>query len=205
MNPKTGVPEDYAELFTAYFPLMRRIVSKAGIASEDTEDVAMDLLLKFIEKEGIDYYDPTRPTKFSSMLRGFTSTYVMQSRDKQMIRHRRFPWRLEAPISGDSKDTWADIQIDPLDFRLEITEDSVAVIAALKKARAILCARSEGSRDYAIFFDACIREGLLSDSLNRKLLQAELGLSAGTFRSMLWELRAVLRPLLDGVSHSNVA
>jgi DNA-directed RNA polymerase specialized sigma24 family protein len=197
LDAATGVPDDYKELFEAYFPIMCHIVYKAGIAKEDVEDVTMDLLIKFMEKDGIAYYDPGKATKFSSMLRGFTSTYVLDKRDRQEVRHRRNPWRLDAVDDLEL--------VDPLDSTFDYVETSVALQQVLREARRQLVTKSNAKRDYATFFDACMRHGLTLDRIDRAALEKELGLTASVTRRMLDEVRNVLRPLVVGLeAHSLV-
>lgn len=189
MDAATGQPRDYSELFETYFSIMCHIVYKSGIAKEDVEDVTMDLLIKFMEKDGINYYDPTKPTKFSSMLRGFTATYVQTNRDKQAVRHKRIPWRLEA---------LEDLQwVDPLECSLENVDTAISLQQVLVKARSMLAERKERNKDYAAFFDACVRHGLTEGRLDRDALQRELGLTTSITRRMLVEVRLTLRSLLD--------
>lgn len=159
MDSSTGQPGDYSELFEAYFPMMRGIVAKSGIAPYDVEDVAMDILARFIEKDGLNYFDPNRPqgkSKFKSMLGGFTATYVMQYRDKQMTRHRREPWRLDLPIVVAGKDTtWGAYNL-VVDGWIDSSEVSISIIASIRTARRILETKSHGKRDYGLFVDLCL-------------------------------------------------
>lgn len=211
MDLETGCPDDYSELFQTYFPMMRQIVYRSGIAQEDVQDVAMDILARFIEKDGIAYYDPHRlhdvgenpdiagaryrKAKFKGMLRGFTATYVMQYRDKQMVRHRREPWRLDKNLSEDGDMTWADSEAYSMDGVADV-EVSVVVVSAIKRSREILVERSTKKRDYGRFIDLAVANGLLDYKLDRKALQASLGISASTLTQMLNELRDIMRPLL---------
>ena len=213
MDPVTGCPDDYEELFVNYFPMMIGIVARSGIAPEDVEDVTMDILAKFIEKGGIAYYDPDRlndvgtdpdlpgpryrKAKFKGMLRGFTATYVMQYRDKQMIRHRFFPYRLEKSAGKDETGasvTFADLlpptePIEPLDI-------SVSIVHAIRTARETLVSKSTPTRNYAAYLDVAIEFGLLDGKINRRMVRETLGISESVEHSMLKETRGTLRPLL---------
>lgn len=121
ITSQTGAPRDYAELYEHYFPMIRSIVSKAGISNAEVEDVSMDLLTKFMEKDALSWYDPNllhdvgnrprlegerlRPAKFQGLLRRFCTLYVRQHLDKQALRSRREPHRLEDRV-GET--TWAE-------------------------------------------------------------------------------------------------
>lgn len=219
MDHETGCPDDYAELFKAYFPMMVGIVAQSGIQRHDVQDVAMDILARFIEKDGISYYDPDhlhdvgespdlpgarfRKAKFKGMLRGFTSTYVMQYRDKQMTRHKREPWRTETPvfIAGLREPmTWLELNFaETTTFEILDSEVSVSIRSALKKARELLTTKSTEFRDYPRFVDLCIEHGFFDGKINRKAIELELGVAGSTVAAMIQELRRVLRPLLTEV------
>lgn len=212
MDQETGCPEDYAELFEHYFPTMLSVVSAAGIEHRDVPDVAMDILARFIEMDGLNYYDPEklhdvgesprlpgarlRKAKFLSMLRGFTSTYVMQYRDKQIVRHRREPWRTETLVTSRDGETRTWLETHVLDGsydNLADVEVSVQIIRALKIARAVLIRRNTSTRDYGKLVDVCLRQGLLDGKIPQKTVSAELGVSTTTAKLMMGELRGALR------------
>lgn len=198
--------------------MMRQTIFRAGIASEDVQDVAMDILALFIEKDGINYYDAERlhdvgespdlpgdryrKAKFKGMLRGFTATYVMQYRDKQMTRHRREPWRLQATWAApharidNMPTTWEeheDYAVDPL----ADVEDAVVLVSAIRRTREILVERSTKKRDYARFIDLLVEHGCLDGRLDRRALQDALGISPSTLTQMINEMRGILRPMLS--------
>lgn len=222
MDAATGCPKDYAELYEAYFPMMRGVVARSGISPEDVEDVAMDILARFIEKDGISYYDPHRlhdvgespdlpgarfrKAKFKGMLRGFTATYVMQYRDKQMVRHRREPWRLETPVRnvGTQREvSWVEMTFsetpNPQDSILD-TEVSITLVRALKQARRQLEEHSTTFRDYPRFIDLCCNSGFMDGEVDRRAVASELGIGVSTVSSMLKVLRSTLDPLLAEVA-----
>lgn len=207
MDAATGLPGDYSELFDQYFPMMCGVVAKSGISHFDVEDVAMDILARFIQKDGLDYYDPgsAGKTKFKGMLRGFTATYVMQYRDKQMIRHRREPWRNEQPyVLAGKATTWGELHYRD-DYWMDACDVSRTIIDALKKARSILESKTVGKRDYSVFLDLCIKHGFLEGELDRMAIRKALGIGSSTLNVMLRELRATLRPLLVDAGVTSVA
>lgn len=220
MDPETGCPADYAELFEHYYPLMLKVVASAGIEYRDVPDVAMDILARFIEKDGIAYYDPDkvhdvgenpnipgarfRKAKFAAMLRGFTSTYVLQYRDKQIIRHRREPWRNEMPVYSKEGElrTWIEAHHESASYdNLADVEVSLQIVRALKRARQILIAEKDTpTRDYGRLVDVCLAHGVLEGKVTRKMVVAELGVSASTATHMLSDLRTTLKDLLQVVA-----
>lgn len=126
-NSQSGAPADYAELYENYFGLMKNIVRRAGINAGDVEDVAAEILCKFMEKDALQWYDPNHVTdvgdkpktegprlrapRFSNLLRTFTQLYVLQWLDKQRSLERREPsyFRLDAPVSSDDATTWGEV------------------------------------------------------------------------------------------------
>lgn len=215
MDSATGCPDDYAELFSAYFPMMKAVVAKSGIAHEDVEDVTMDVLARFIEKDGISYYDPDklhdvgespeipgarlRKAKFGAMLRGFTATYVLQYRDKQMVRHRRVPWRLDMPVVAvgtQREETWGEVNLRAVDGGLLDVEVSRSLVLALRQAREILREQNTRVKDYDHFTDLCLEHGFLDGKIDRHAIAADMNVSLSTVSTMLLNLRSTLRPLL---------
>lgn len=105
IDSPTGAPADYAELYEHYFGAMKAMVAKAGIHSHNVEDVAMDILSKFMEKDALAQYDPGklfdvgerpkfagprhRPARFASYLRRFVFLYVKQHLDAQAVQDRK--------------------------------------------------------------------------------------------------------------------
>lgn len=221
MDSATGCPEDYAELFDKYFGMVRTVVLKAGIAPEDVEDVAMEIIAKFIEKEGLEGYDPNRlhevknprkagplkrTARFSSMLRGFAATYVLQHRDKQAIRHRKEPYRLEKPVTNEAGElaSWGSLLRAP--EVLEGSETSLSVWEAVKRTRCALQDRPQrGRRNLVKCFDAAVRDGLCDGKVDRRAIGDELGVSESTVGAMMREIRTELRPRLCDVGVVKVA
>ena len=190
---------------------------EVALVGHTSEDVAMELLRKFLQKDGIAYYDPTRlhdvgdnpevpgaryrRAKFKTMLRGFCQTYVLSERDKQMVRHQREPWRLEKRLNDGSEDgpTWAESDFyaeDPL----EIVETQVVVRVAVDRSREILIERSTATRDYKRFCDLIEWQMFVEGRKkpDRKVLQAELGISASTVNAMWKEYKRVIGPMMEG-------
>jgi hypothetical protein len=154
ITSSTGAPKDYAELYEHYFAMMVSIVAKAGINAADTEDVAMEILLKFMEKDALSWYDPQklvdvgatpklkgeqmRTAKFQGLLRRFTSLYVRQHLDKQMARERREPShaKLDAPFSAEEDNalTWGEAHAARLNFTAMSHEDTYTTRSAISSA-----------------------------------------------------------------------
>ena len=210
MDLNSGCPDDYEELFCTYFPLLRKVARDGGIAPEDWEDVATNLLTDFMDRGGLGWYDPNyvvdtgdaprvegdryRKAKFSNMLKRYATLRVRHYRDKQEVRHRREPWRLEAPI-GNSETTWAESEAYGVEM-LEPVETSVTIMSVFDRSRDILITRSTAQRDYARFCDLFEEQVRLDGCPDRRTLQAELGVSPSTVTQMLRDLRSTMALLL---------
>lgn len=205
-------PRSYEELFLLCFPMLRGIAKNAGIAAEDIEDVAMELLTKFLSKDGLSWYDPNmlhdvgdnpevagdryRTAKFKTMLRSWASKAVLNERDKQQRKQTREPWRLEASMDGEEGGTtWRESE-EYAEESLEITENQVVIRAAILRTREILVTRSTPKRDYGRFIDLVIEGGLLDGTLDRRAVQETLQISASTLTQMIQDLRTIMAPLL---------
>lgn len=134
------------------------------------------------------------------MLRGFTRTYVMQYRDKQTVRHRREPWRLQTSWMNEEaeEDTWTNSDAYAAD-PLGDVEISVAISTALRRSRDILVERGTEKRDYERFINLAVQHGYMDGKLDYLALQDVLGVSRSTVTVMLNELRDFMRPLLTEI------
>lgn len=198
MDARTGCPDDYDELFRLYWPTACYIVRNSGIAPEDVQDVASEMLADFIDTNRLAFYD-SRKAKFNTFFRNHFRIYVMAKRDKQMTRHRREPYRLEKVVASteDGDLTWAETEFyaeDPL----EAVETSVVVISAMLRSREILVQRSTDKRDYKRFCELVEPQLLLDGRIDRRSMRDALGVSASTLAAMWTEYRAVMGPLVQG-------
>lgn len=92
------VPTSYADLFNHYYPFMVKLVKRMGIDGGNAEDVASTILIKLLEKDALNYYDPSyisehsgvkRRAVFRSFLSGFVVSYVRHYRDRQQLLKQR--------------------------------------------------------------------------------------------------------------------
>lgn len=105
IDTSTGKPETYADLFEHYHGFVLGLVLKAGIRPQDAEDVASEILLWFMEKDALTWYDPAkvfdvgpnpnrpgprfRTARFSSLLRRVVLLRVRKYLDIQYINEVR--------------------------------------------------------------------------------------------------------------------
>lgn len=84
IDEKTGLPENYESLFASYQPLVLASAERVNIPVQDREDAAQEVQLKFWLKEGLDFFDESRKTKFSTLYRSWTGMFMLQERDKSL-------------------------------------------------------------------------------------------------------------------------
>lgn len=207
MDSATGQPDDYQELYECYFPMICKTVSTAGIIPDEVEDVAMDILTKFLSKDGLNFYDPSllhdtgrvpthpgprfRPARFASMLRGFVKIYVLDYRDKQVRRATYEVISLDSSVSDDGVSLG-----EVLDAGVESTvEKDVCIRQVVGRGSEQVRSLKSGSRDYTALMEVALEQGLLDGVLHRGRIAAELGVSVSTVGVMLREMREILHPL----------
>lgn len=93
----TDVPRDYAEFHLMYFEYIRSLVKRSGVLFQNVDDVAMSLVVKFIEMDILDQYTPefvdksgnTRRVRFRTYLTSLVMIYVKHPRHRLNIHYRR--------------------------------------------------------------------------------------------------------------------
>lgn len=207
-DPVTGCPSDYSDFFASYWPYVKQMVAKAGIASEDVEDVAMEVVAKFIEKDALSYFDPdytvniqgpmrtegsrTRHPRFSSLLKRFCYLYSLTPRDKQEVRHRNVPLRLEGPHPDRSGDTLVDRLADE---SCASTEDDWC--AAMDATDALTRARGDFDEATVILFDHCLAIASAQQNVNPRSLAKAAGIKQAEATVALTVIQETLAVRLD--------
>jgi hypothetical protein len=113
-------------VWVEFYEPTKRWVRAKGVPDGDVEDVAQDVMAKFMEKDGLSFYDPhkvfdtgvhtqripgarLRRATFSGYMRSFVAIYCLNYRDKILKTNRREGvFRLDAPLAEDSTITWVD-------------------------------------------------------------------------------------------------
>lgn len=87
-----SAPRDYAELFDIYYAYVVNLVHHLGIHESRKEDVASEILTRFLERDFLAKFDPTlvfthegkqHPARFKNFLSKFVASYVRGHYDKQ--------------------------------------------------------------------------------------------------------------------------
>jgi hypothetical protein len=132
-----------------------------------------------------------RPARFSSFLRSFVVKSVLAHRDKQAVRTRREPTRLETPVAvseDGSVLSWADV-FSPVN---EIPTD-VEFWDWIRSARDYLLTRPQkGKRDLVRCFEAIVRQVVANGVVNRREIVDEFGCSDTAVFLMFKDLREEL-------------
>ena len=112
------VPTNYSEVFSLYYPYIIKLVRKAGIDSQNVEDVAMQLLTKFYEKDVLSDYNPeftsshsgvVRSANFNTFLAGFVFSYIRYLKGRQELNKNREPTLVDSSISSTSENSSSDL------------------------------------------------------------------------------------------------
>jgi hypothetical protein len=116
--------------------MARGIVSRyPGVNPQDVEDLTQEILLKFIAKDFLEEYDPTklfatpvgmRPARFATLFRSFVRKFLRTPVETRSRKADREPVRLEQPVQ--SGEMWIDVHApaDPddetslVDLRVEL-------------------------------------------------------------------------------------
>lgn len=97
-NPMTA-PETYEDFYRQYAMHVRYLVVQFGVPKWEAEDVAAEILLKFIERDFLAKFDPNYTTRssndgkarFKSFVNAFVKSYCMGYRERVITKAVRYP------------------------------------------------------------------------------------------------------------------
>jgi hypothetical protein len=214
----TTTDDPLEALYYESYPTLRWVVRCAGIAEEDREDAAATLFLQFIEWGGLEKYDPYRMhdagaspdipgdryrrAKLNTFMRAWAKKAVLSLRDKQEVRHRRVPWRLDTPLTHTSESeymvtTWGEHEayaVDPIDR----VETQMTLQVAVTNTCDILITKTTKFRDYARFCDLYFGALYLDGTVDRRSLAIEMGVCKSVLDEMIAEVRRTMSDQLAG-------
>jgi hypothetical protein len=139
---QNGCPADYEDLVRNYYSMARSIVAKyPGVRPEDVEDLTQDMMLKFIAKDALSWYDPNkvfetpsgpRTARFATLFRSVIRKYLRSPVETLSKKAAREPVRLEQPnYPTTTGELWMEVY-GPVD--LTSTEDEVFLSTELDRA-----------------------------------------------------------------------
>lgn len=103
------VPSTYSDLFKHYYPFMVALVVRMGIERRNAEDIASTILIKLIEKDALNYYNPEfvseysgvkRKAVFRTFLSGFVVSYVRYHKERQELQKYREPFSVNKEVTA---------------------------------------------------------------------------------------------------------
>jgi len=186
-------------------------VIAGGVRPVDADDAASEILIKFIEKDALSWYDPNKvhhkaldgtvvnkTASFKTLLRRFVSLYNRQCRDRQFSRDKREAVRLDSAEAPD-----LIVSLAPYQPRNDAIENLLTVDAAqvlLREIRGQLALIPWGLESFATVFDAAIEAYLASetDTVTSAGLAATLDVPVKTAREVLPLLREHLHGMFPG-------
>lgn len=160
------VPTSYAELFQHYYPYVVKLVRKFSIYESDVEDVAMTILMKFMENDALADYDPEyqirggKPARFMTFLSGFVASYIRHYVERQNAMRVRNYVSVDQSVLGawsesheKSPGTWIDVYGPKHYDDLREVEDA-QFLSAVRSHLSKLPVT--GQRDFALLFELII-------------------------------------------------
>lgn len=192
-----NAPPDYETFARQYSNYTRVMLRRFGVLHVD--DVAQDLLLRFIERDSLPVFDPTFETKgdrakFRSYYSRFIHTYAMGKKRNSVRLAQREPLVLDAPVGEDETVTYGDLLAeDPASYTI-VEESEVRDFA--DRLRAI---GAESSPAVATAVDAIVLLSMTSARPPGPTALAEaMGCSVPVARRSLAEVRQLAAGLLSG-------
>lgn len=159
---QNGCPANYDELAANYFVMARSIVARAaGVSPDDVDDLTQDILLKFIEKDFLSQYDPTRTfmtpsgprhARFPTLFRSFVKKFLRTPIETLASKAARVPVRLQQPTQGG--DLWMEVHA-PVESEIDFERADLEV---------------ELDRAYRHLATVPLGDGVMADELLRALI-----------------------------------
>lgn len=213
-----AAPADYADLHSRYYRYVVRLVQRAGIHRDGAEDVASEILLRFMERDFLAVFDPTkeftyqgemRPARFKNFLTQFVLLYVRGFYDKQQRVVTRELLICDMPVSTATADsqssdraaTWLDVFGGAVDDHQEDVLDRFDEekwVDALRCRIALVPRRSKYDNcDLVDLFDAVVEQVREYNTVHIGELREQFNVSVTAMHSWLWWLKENLCVLLN--------
>lgn len=187
-------PTDYAQLFERYFDYVQGLVIKLGIDPQSAEDVASEILIRFIDTDILEQFDEGTviehrgvrySTRFKSFLSAKVEHYVRGKRDRQTTQLRREPLLCDQPVGEGG--VWVEI----FGGSCEPDLDEVEARDLQRRIREHLCLLTvRGKRDLVKLFDLIVAQlSAGKPKPDRQQLAKLFGVSDTAIGSMIIDLR----------------
>lgn len=205
-----SAPVDYADLFRRYYSYVVALVRRAGIDDNRAEDVASDILLRFLERGFLDKFDPTlvfhydgqeRPARFKSFLSKFVLAYCRGHWDKQQRDKYREPLVCDSPLFETTQSMMGAGQIVRwIEAHGEHAPGADVVVAEMfgeadliNELRTYLANVPRRSKfdtcDLVALFDTVVDQVRNDGAWNAAEIRAKFGISTTAVHSWMWWMR----------------
>lgn len=204
-----SAPADNAELFRKYYQYVIALVRRAGFEESRVEDVASEILFKFIQRGFLEKFDAKkvfiydgkeRPARFKSFLTKFVLSYLRGHWDKQQRERIREPLLCDMPVGtskqffgGTSVTPWVELNGPVSPGPEEIYAQWHDVRETVSYLRAYLSqipARHKWDTcDLPALFDRVLEQIDRDGQWNAQELREHFAISTTAIHSWLWRLR----------------
>jgi DNA-directed RNA polymerase specialized sigma24 family protein len=199
-----SAPKNYADLFEQYYMYVVNLCAHFGIDEQNKEDVACEILLRFMERGSLEKFDPylvfdyrgqVRPARFKSYLSRAVEMYVRGHREKNNKHTRREVQICDVQIGvgtfgGAVGIRWADLYGEAHEDHADEVLDVIYEENEAQTVRAILARvprRSPADRcDLVAVFDATREQVLATGTYDIKILKDLFGISSTAMHSWMW-------------------
>jgi DNA-directed RNA polymerase specialized sigma24 family protein len=208
-----SAPKNYADLFEQYYMYVVNLCAHFGIDEQNKEDIACEILLRFMERGSLEKFDPdlvfdyrgqVRPARFKSYLSRAVEMYVRGHREKQRKHTRREIQICDVQLGGQdlgmfgekAGTTWVEqygeAHEDHADEVLDVINEQ-AEAETTRRLLALVPRRSPADRcDLVAVFDAARTQILATGTYDIKALKDFFGISSTAMHSWMWWLKANL-------------
>jgi DNA-directed RNA polymerase specialized sigma24 family protein len=212
-----SAPKNYAAVFEQYYPYVVNLCGTFGIDDNNKEDVAQEILLKFIKRNSLEKFDPDRtfeyrgtmrPARFKNYLSRAVDYYCRGYRDRQKKLARREvlicdttpkpSQRMENinPTAISSQASWSSVFGEVVPDHADGVNDMIDEAAEANGIRAILAEvprRSAHDRcDLVALYDAVRAQILAYGEYDIPSLREKFGVSTTAMHGWMWWLKEVL-------------
>lgn len=199
MSSEVMVPATNAEVFEIYYQHIKFLIRKYGFHEELVEDMAALLMLKFVEKDVLSDYDPTRlssnnkTANFKTFLSGFVMSYLFHYMSREIRRrdHEAYSLNYSYTLEDGDTDLWLDqLPEGRVDDEYEYqTVDLIIDIRNFLQENPKVMGPKHAPVTLETFFSSVMRQVEEQGQVNSKELQEEFGVSKTTISNWLRTLR----------------
>lgn len=203
-----SAPANYADFFRLYRTYVVQLVKRQHIDPRYAEDVASEIMLRFMERDMLSVFDPTlsfeyegqmRPAKFKSFLSKVVILYCKGHRNK-ISNRMKHEWHLiDIPPHPDGN-LWVDSQVhtDPHEGDVVEMLGEERLVTELRDYLGGVPRRSRWDTcDLVALFDAVVEQVRISGAWNIADLRRVFGISSTAMHSWMWWLRANIAHALN--------